>query len=137
MVQSETATCLSSFTLRPHRIRFYTSLPIDESAEENGYFFGHCREDKDQPDEAEAPEKKAKPSDAVSRLQKVLSVDIEINNSTSAHSAILQASQLASDRPNIVDLPKWLCMPNKYAQNWIFYSLLGLGALYGGVFLVR
>ena len=96
-----------------------------------------CREETDQSDQAEASDKGAKPGNAVTRLQKVLSVDIEINNSTSAHSAILQAAQLASDRPNIVDLPKWLCMPNKYAQNWIFYSMLGLGALYGGVFIVR
>ena len=98
-----------------------------------------CREDTEEVNEAEvsASDKKTKPGEAVSKLQKVLSVDIEINSGTSAHSAILQAAQLASDRPNIVDLPKWLCMPNKYAQNWILYSLLGLGALYGGVFLVR
>ena len=98
-----------------------------------------CSEEADQADEAEGESsgKGAKPGDAVTRLQKILSVDIEINSGTSAHSAILQAAQLASDRPNILDLPKWLSMPNKYAQNWILYSLLGLGALYGGLFIVR
>ena len=76
-------------------------------------------------------------TEGMKQLHRALSVEINIESGTSAHTAILQATELSSDDPSIVDLPKWLRMPNKYAQNWIFYSLLSFGAFYGGLFLFK
>ena len=49
----------------------------------------------------------------------------------------LQANTIASVQRHVIDLPKWLKMPNKLTRQWVMYSFMGLGAGYVGVFLIR
>lgn len=76
-------------------------------------------------------------ADALQQAELVLGVQLDIQRSTSAHAAILQASALALQQPHVLDLPRWLLMPSRYKQHWIRYTLISVGAGYCGLFLIR
>ena len=80
--------------------------------------------------------------DLLKQSQKIVGCpDIVMENeSITVHEALAVAydscNYLQQNRP-LIQLPKWMLMPTHAQQHWLRYTAIGVGVLYGGVFIIK